>query len=105
MDRFPRPVRPAAHPLPASAPGLPAADVHPAEIGRNYPVEPDPPTPTTEVTPMSHRVGPTRIGPRAFAAVAMAAVLAGGCAAPGESKDSGSSGSGPIKIAVIDAQS
>lgn len=54
---------------------------------------------------MSHRVGPTRIGSRAFAAVAMAAVLAGGCAAPGESKDSGSSGSGPIKIAVIDAQS
>src|SRR3569833_2460729 len=42
---------------------------------------------------------------RAFAAGAQTVVLAGGCAAPGESKDSGSSGSGPIKIALVDAQS
>jgi branched-chain amino acid transport system substrate-binding protein len=39
----------------------------------------------------------------AFAGVAL--TLAAGCAAPGESKDSGSSGSGPIKIALVDAQS
>jgi branched-chain amino acid transport system substrate-binding protein len=35
----------------------------------------------------------------------LAAALAGGCAAPGESDDSGSSGTGPIKIALVDAQS
>ena len=39
----------------------------------------------------------------AFAGVAL--ILAAGCAAPGESKGSGSSGSGPIKIALVDAQS
>src|SRR4051812_41262090 len=46
-----------------------------------------------------------RFRARAFAAGALTVVLAGGCAAPGESKDSGSSGSGPIKIALVDAQS
>ena len=46
-----------------------------------------------------------RFRARGFAAGALTVVLAGGCAAPGESKDSGSSGSGPIKIALVDAQS
>src|SRR3954462_4355257 len=46
-----------------------------------------------------------RFRARAFAAGALTVVLAGGCAAPGESKNSGSSGYGPIKIALVDAQS
>ncbi|WP_433462576.1 ABC transporter substrate-binding protein [Spirillospora sp. CA-128828] len=41
----------------------------------------------------------------ALAAGVLAAVLAAGCAAPGESDDSGSGGTGPIKIALVDAQS
>ncbi|WP_433472970.1 ABC transporter substrate-binding protein [Spirillospora sp. CA-142024] len=40
-----------------------------------------------------------------LAAGVLAAVLAAGCAAPGESDDSGSGGTGPIKIALVDAQS
>src|SRR3954447_4447981 len=40
-----------------------------------------------------------------FRLVLAAALLAGGCAAPGESNDSGSSGTGNIKIALVDAQS
>ncbi|MFF0518112.1 ABC transporter substrate-binding protein [Actinomadura nitritigenes] len=41
----------------------------------------------------------------ALAAGVLAAGLTAACGAPGESKDSGSGGSGPIKIAVVDAQS
>ena len=41
----------------------------------------------------------------AVAAGVLVAGLAAACAPPGESKSSGSSGSGPIKIAVVDAQS
>jgi branched-chain amino acid transport system substrate-binding protein len=54
---------------------------------------------------MSDRPGLPRFRTFTFAAGVLAAVLAGGCAAPGESKDSGSSGTGPIKIALVDAQS
>ncbi|MFC5745814.1 ABC transporter substrate-binding protein [Actinomadura rugatobispora] len=41
----------------------------------------------------------------ALAAGALAACLTAACGAPGESEDSGSGGSGPIKIAVVNAQS
>jgi len=40
-----------------------------------------------------------------LAASALALTLTAACGAPGKSKDSGSSGSGPIKIALVDAQS
>src|SRR3569833_2438625 len=46
-----------------------------------------------------------RFRARAPAAGAPPAAPAGGRAAPGVSKDTGSSGSGPIKIALVDAQS
>ncbi|SFN57269.1 amino acid/amide ABC transporter substrate-binding protein, HAAT family [Actinomadura madurae] len=47
----------------------------------------------------------SRLRLSALAAGALAAGLAAGCAAPGESEDSGSGGTGPIKIALVDAQS
>jgi branched-chain amino acid transport system substrate-binding protein len=46
-----------------------------------------------------------RLRVTALAAGVLAAGLTAACGAPGESKDSGSGGSGPIKIAVVDAQS
>jgi branched-chain amino acid transport system substrate-binding protein len=46
-----------------------------------------------------------RLRVSALAAGVLAAGLTAACGAPGESKDSGSGGSGPIKIAVVDAQS
>src|SRR3954452_3030382 len=46
-----------------------------------------------------------RFRARAYAAGALTVILAGACAAPGESDDSGSGGTGPIKIALVDAQS
>jgi ABC-type branched-subunit amino acid transport system substrate-binding protein len=54
---------------------------------------------------MSDRPGIPRLRTRALVTGVLAAVLTSGCGAPGESKDSGSSGSGPIKIALVDAQS
>ncbi|SNR54455.1 ABC transporter substrate-binding protein [Actinomadura mexicana] len=46
-----------------------------------------------------------RLRVTALTAGVLAAGLTAACGAPGESKDSGSGGSGPIKIAVVDAQS
>ncbi|GAA2118682.1 ABC transporter substrate-binding protein [Actinomadura napierensis] len=46
-----------------------------------------------------------RLRVSALAAGVLAAGLTAACGTPGESKDSGSGGSGPIKIAVVDAQS
>lgn len=46
-----------------------------------------------------------RLRVTALAAGVLAAGLTAACGAPGESEDSGSGGSGPIKIAVVDAQS
>jgi branched-chain amino acid transport system substrate-binding protein len=46
-----------------------------------------------------------RLRVTALAAGVLTAGLTAACGAPGESKDSGSGGSGPIKIAVVDAQS
>lgn len=46
-----------------------------------------------------------RLRVSALAAGVLAAGLTAACGAPGESKDSGSGGGGPIKIAVVDAQS
>ncbi|MDL4814318.1 ABC transporter substrate-binding protein [Actinomadura opuntiae] len=46
-----------------------------------------------------------RLRVSALAAGVLAAGLTAACGAPGESKDSGSGGDGPIKIAVVDAQS
>lgn len=46
-----------------------------------------------------------RLRVTALAAGVLAAGLTAACGAPGESEDSGSGGDGPIKIAVVDAQS
>jgi branched-chain amino acid transport system substrate-binding protein len=47
----------------------------------------------------------SRVRLSALAAGVLTACLAAACGAPGESEDAGSGGSGPIKIAVVNAQS